>query len=154
MSKSRQAHEQIVRMLVVDQRSLPERLAGLEHLWGPEVAERQRFERHHRRQDERSAARRALTGGHDPVLRLPGVEVAELPPLMLKPKSVVASRFQRHTSPDTSEGVTWGVPFASWLAVACSPWACAVTGAAAIRTAAHCTTKNIRTTRTLTLLIE
>ena len=77
-------HEQVVRMLVVDERRALERLAGLEDLRRSDVVQRERLERDHRGDLERAGAEETTAGSHQPVRRLDGPEVGELPLLVVE----------------------------------------------------------------------
>ena len=55
----RQPHEEVVRVLIVDERRALERLAGLKHLGRTEVAQRERLERQHAVQRQRARRRLA-----------------------------------------------------------------------------------------------
>ena len=52
-----ETHEEIVRVLIINQRGAPEGFTGLEHLRRSDVAQRERFERQHRRHDDAFRAR-------------------------------------------------------------------------------------------------
>ena len=84
-----ETHEEIVRVLIVNQRGAAEGLARLKHLRRSDVAKRERFERQHRRHDHRSARSSASPRRHQPVLRFPGVEIAELAVLVVEPEERV-----------------------------------------------------------------
>ncbi len=71
-------HEQIVRVLAIDERPHLVRLAGLEELRRPDAAHRKRLERDHALEPECSRAERPLAVQHEPVLRLPRRLVPEL----------------------------------------------------------------------------
>ena len=76
-------HQQVVRMLIVDEGGLPVALAGLEQLRRTLAANRERLQREHRLEPHLSAPERMIGAAHDPVLRLPAREVGELPILVV-----------------------------------------------------------------------
>ena len=77
-------HDEIVRVLVVDERRLLVCLTGLENLRRPECLDRERLERQHRVQPEQLATDPALARSHQPVLRLHSLEVREFPQLVVE----------------------------------------------------------------------
>ena len=82
--RGRETHEQIVRMLIVDERGAGKRLAGLKDLRRAEVAQRERLERQHAMQGERPEADLARAHAHQPVLRFDLMEVTELAVLQVR----------------------------------------------------------------------
>ena len=78
------ADDEIVGMLIVDERRAVVRLAGLEDLRGSVLMKRPRLGAEHRVQHEPAAAGAPPGGGHEPVLRLDAVDVVELPVLQVQ----------------------------------------------------------------------
>jgi hypothetical protein len=74
-----EGHQQIVRMLIVDERRAPVRLAGLKHLRRPERLHRERLERQHRHRQRARAS--GLAAQHEPVLRNHTPKIGDLPVL-------------------------------------------------------------------------
>ena len=75
--RAAERHEQVVRMLVVDERRLLERFAGLEDLRRSERLNGERLERQHPTDADTAVARRPRARPHEPVLRLDLVEIGE-----------------------------------------------------------------------------
>ena len=89
-----QSHEQVVRVLIVDERPPLKVLACLKYLRRAERVHGERFERHHAVQGQLATANPPLSGEHEPVLRFPDREVGEFPVLI-----VVAEDHVRVASP-------------------------------------------------------
>ena len=80
-----EGHDQVVRVLIVDERRTLERLTRLEDLRRSEVLDGERLEREHRDQRERARTPASAKRRHQPVLRLDFVKIAELPALIVEP---------------------------------------------------------------------
>jgi hypothetical protein len=78
-----QSHEEIVRVLAIDQGRPVIGLAGLKDLRRADLFQCERLERHHALEGQPAGFERPLAGQHEPVLRFPGREVGELAPLIV-----------------------------------------------------------------------
>lgn len=76
--RRRQPHDQIVRVLIIDERCLVECFAGLKGLRRAELAKREGFKREHAVKTERATTGLVREDTHQPVLRFEVMEVPEL----------------------------------------------------------------------------